>query len=160
MKLILLAILPLAALIIGRGYSVYVDRRIAECEELCELLIHIRARVGCFLSPVSEMLSDFHSDRLSELGFVREVCDGRGLSEAYENIAPRLSVSEEVRRVIGGFFESFGRGYRDETLSEIDYARESLEKILERERVELDKSVRLTRSILLLVSVGLIILLI
>ena len=160
MRIILLAILPIAALMIGRGYSAYVDRRIAECEELCELLSHIRARVECFLSPVSEMLSDFHAKRLCELGFIREVCEGSGLYEAYRGIEGRLSVSDEVRRVIGGFFEGFGKGYRDQTLRETDYARESLERILERDRAELDKSVRLTRSILLLVSVGIIILLI
>ena len=65
-----------------------------------------------------------------------------------------------MKRIMTSFFQGFGHSYLDETVREIDSTAQELRSAVESERVEIERSVKLARSLLMLAAVGLIILLI
>ena len=160
MRWIILSLIPFAFWLIGRAYAEYVIHRIEENEAFVGLLVYMRGRISCFLSPCGELLSGFCSPALRRVGFLDPIPEGETLEEAYRVREKRLSVGREVRGVLSSFFSDFGHGYREDMLRRIDQAEKELREIAEREDGEMKKSLKLTRSILLLFAVGIVILLI
>ena len=160
MKSLLLALLPFIALALGRGYTAFADKRIAEYEEYIELLGRVRGRVGSFMTPIAEVICESECRVLSDIGFIGALREGATLSEAYRAAKQRSYASSTVKRIMTSFFQGFGHSYLDETVREIDSTAEELRSAVESERVEIERSVKLARSLLMLAAVGLIILLI
>lgn len=160
MRTLMLALLPFAALMIGRGYTAFADKRITEYEEYIDLFALIRGRVGSFMSPIPEVICESECRVLREIGFMDALREGSSLSEAYIEVMPRSYASASVKRIMSSFFQGFGHSYLEETVRQIDSAREEVREVIDKEKVELEKSVKLVRSLLMLSAVGLIILLI
>lgn len=150
--------LLLAALLCGREYSAYADRRLRECEGYLTLVSYIEKMIDSYLAPLSVIFRDFECEALTENGFLPAVRSGVSPGEALGE--KKLLIPEDIRELLCDYFSGFGKGYKDAELSRTRKAREELEKMVENERASLEKSVKVIRALLLGVAAGIAILII
>lgn len=160
LRLLGAAALMVFALIFGREYSLYVERRLAEGDAFLALISHVERMISEYLAPPEVIFADFSSDELEECGFLPAV--RAGLSPADAIISPdvHLSVSAKIRDRLKAYFSALGRSYREGELAAARECLADLGKIQAAERQELQKSVNLTRTLLLCVTMGITILII
>ena len=152
--------LMLFALIFGREYSAYVGRRIAEGEAFLALVSHIERMISEYLAPPEVIFTDFCSDELEHCGFLPAVRSGLSPADAIISHDVHLSVSTEIRDRLKAYFSVLGRSYREGELAAARECLADLGKIQSVERRELQKSVNLTRTLLLCVTMGITILIV
>ena len=160
MRYMLLLLLPLAALLLSVGYSRFAERRLSEYRALLSLLSYLKGRMSTRLETVPEMLSGFSEPALMRSGLFDGVARGEGIYRSFLHARGRLSLSEEVKRIIEPFFRGLGTGYLESELRAIDCTREELSAQIALEEAELTKTVGLYRALLFLFAAGLVILLI
>ncbi len=154
-----LSLILVAALLFSREYRRYLDGRVELCQGFLALLIHIRGRVDCYLTPLPEALSGFESVALSECGFLKRASE-EGLSSAYFSMEKSLSLPRRAREVLSSFFRGLGREYREGTLRELSTAISALESAVLEERQESEKSLKIASVLAVSAALGAIILII
>ncbi len=159
LKLIGICILLFTSILISRELVRQRQRRLAVFEELLRFVGFLRLQIGCFLRPVPEVVANFHSDELCACGFL-PLADGADLESAFSSSdAPRI-VGTECARVAESLFSSLGTGYLEDEIKLIDAHRAQLSELVEGERAESARRVRLVRTLTASVSLGLIILIV
>ena len=159
LKLFGICILLFTSMLISRELADARRRRLALCEELLRFLSFLRLQIGCFLRPISEIACEFRSSTLSACGFLK---DGgvEDLSVAFSSSdAPRIA-GKECTRIVESLFTSLGVGYLDNEIGIIDSHRAELTELVEVERTEAARQIRLIRTLTASAAVGLIILII
>ena len=154
-----LSLILVAALLFSREYRRYLDGRVELCQGFLALLIHIRGRVDCYLTPLPEALSGFECAALSKCGFIQKAKE-EGLSAAYFSMEGSLSLPKRAREVLSSFFRGLGREYREGTLRELSMAISALESAVCEERQESEKSLKIARILAVSAALGAIILII
>lgn len=147
-----------SAILGGREYERFVRKRSAEEEGFIALLLHIRAKVECFLSVSGELVTDFENEALMSVGYLGG--EAASASERFYRALPKLSISEEAKNILNSFFNSFGKEYKGGTLSLVDRTRESLERYVDSERDIREKNIKIFRTVLAALALGVVILLI
>ncbi len=147
------------AMLIGRGYSAYKDRRIAETEAFIALLSHAEGMISRFLSHGSSLWNGFSSPTLEELGLLPMLREGAAPADAFAAIQGRLSVNKSCKDRLTEYFCDLGGGYREDELKKIAACKSELEEMLRMERKELENDVKAVRATLLGAALGVIILL-
>ena len=111
------------------------------------------------MRPVHEAAHSFDSDELSECGFlpIREAGDIR--RAFYDSHAPEM-LGQECTRVLDSLFSSLGTGYLEDEVRLIDLHRSQLAELVDRERAEADRQVKLIRTLTASAALGVIILII
>lgn len=153
-----LSLIAAAAILIGRGYTYYTEKRIAEDEAFLNLFRHIRREVAAHLSTLSELVRSFEDDVLEGIGLLDLLRDGVGAEDAFSAVEKRLSIGADSRRVIGEYFADFGKTYRSGVLADTDRRIGELSEISEREREELRKNASTLKLLLAASALGIIIL--
>lgn len=151
-------ILLCASLLIGRAYERYLNGRLESARELLRMLSHIRDKINAFLCPQGELLSDFESEALERVGFMKKIRDGAGLSEAYR--ASSFSFSEEIGPTLDSYFADFGKRYKADELARLDIVRGTLEKYVNAEEARTPKDIKIAKTILGALALGVSILMI
>lgn len=151
-------ILLCASLFIGRAYERYLNRRLESARELLRMLSHIRDKINAFLCPQGELLSDFESEALESVGFIKKIRGGAGLSEAYR--ASSFSFSEEMRRALDSYFADFGKRYKADELARLDIVRGMLEKYVNDEEARTPKDIKIAKTLIGAMALGVSILMI
>ena len=95
-----------SAILGGREYERFIRKRSAEEEGFIALLLHIRAKVECFLSVSGELVTDFENEALMSVGYLGG--EAASASERFYRALPKLSISEEAKNILNSFFNSFG----------------------------------------------------
>ncbi|MBP3402177.1 MAG: hypothetical protein J6K85_03855 [Clostridia bacterium] len=152
------ALLLICALICGREYSAYIGRRVREGEGYLSLLSCIEKMIDSYLTPLSDIFSGFECEALEKSGFLPSVRSGRSASEALGEKS--ALIPENMRSLLSDYFDGFGKGYKNSELGRTREARVALEKMLDAEKENLEKSVRVTKALLLGGAVGIAILII
>ena len=129
-----------AALASG-AYKRYAEGQLAMLEDFYELLSHIKERISVYLSPQSALLSDFRCETLEECGFIPVYRECGSLHTAFKSA--RISLCSDAKRLLSSFFESFGKGYKNEEIARAESAGAECKRILERERENVPRDVRL-----------------
>ena len=153
-----LALIAVAAILTARRYDAYTRRRLAVTESFLRLLRHVRGRIFTFLEPLPRAVRSFSDEMLESVGFLGAVREGACLSDAFSAVAERCSLGAVARELIGSTFASLGRGTREETVAFTDSRISELTELLEQEREELARSVKLTRTLMYAAALGIIIL--
>ena len=153
-------IILLCALFVGKDYSAYIKKRLSEYRGFTELILHIEGMISRFLTPQDSLWQNFSSDALEKCGFLSALRSGKGLSEAFDASKPSLSLSDELKDRLSGFFHGFGGEYLDGEISRTSDFRSELEDGLKVEESELEKSLKITNALLLAGAVGIVILII
>ncbi len=154
------ALLLLFALFCGREYSAYAERRVGECEGYISLLLHIEKMIDSYLAPPSVIFRDFECEALESIGFLPAVRSGEAASNALSLSEKNSLLPEHIREKIREYFDGFGRGYKDAELTRTRASRAELEEMLKSEKASLEKSVKVTRALLLGAAAGITILII
>ena len=156
LKLVGICILLFTSILISRELVTRRRRRLLVCEELLRFVSFLRLQIGCFLRPVPEVVSEFRSDELSACGFL-PVANGVDIDSAFLSSAAPSIVGKECTRIIDSLFSSVGSGYLEDELKLIDAHQAQLSELVERERAETVRQVRLIRTLTGSASLGLVI---
>lgn len=148
----------LSAYITGRGYSLYAEKRISECEGFLSFLIHIKGQITRTLTPPLDFFKDFKCEPLMRSGFLTELEAGKTLTEAFDTSKQRLSIGKQAKELLWDFFYGFGGDYKDGELARLGEFEQRLSETVKKDREELPKSVKLVRTLLISGALGLIIL--
>lgn len=117
-----------------------VRARVETLREIGELLIRIRKDVGCYLLPLSDILSTYSSPRLSECGFLNRLLTGL---DPAPSLVGKYRVPDGAKRIVSDLFTSFGEGYADDVIRSLDQASAEISKILAKEDGEAKKRIKL-----------------
>ena len=150
----------ISALFFGKEYSAYAERRAGEGESFIRLLAHIEKMIDSYLLPHGELFLGFSNEWLEKCGFLAKLREGSGLSSAFSSARDRLAISEPIKARLAEYFSGFGKVYKEAELSRLRECRTDVEKMLSLERAELEKSVKVTRALLLGGAAGIMIMII
>jgi len=149
----------LCALFVGRGYTRYVERRIAEGEGFVAFLNYARDEIAMYLSPPARLCEGFSNASLEELGFISAVGSCGDLGEAFSQCSSRLSLGKEARELLSQCFRSFGQGYKEQEIARIEGYLRKLSELVERESRDLPQNARMVSTLLLAGAAGIFIML-
>lgn len=147
------------AMLVGRGYSRFKSKRIAETEGFVALISHAEGMISRFLSHGSSLWQDFSNSELEASGFLPMLRKGASLSEAFSASESSLSINKRVKDRLSEYFDLFGRGYREDELKAAAACRSELEEMLGAERKELGNDVKTVNAVLFGTALGVVILL-
>ena len=143
------AFIMLSALFVGREYSSFSDKRTSELRGFLLFVRHVGGRVANFLSYGDELFSGFENESLESCGFLPALRDGEDFADAFESAKNKLSISSSQIEMLGEFFVSFGRDYRDGEIEKITAFLEKYEKEVDRECENMTKNLQVARALLL-----------
>ena len=149
----------LCALFVGRGYTRYVERRIAETEGFVAFLNHASQSISMYLTPPARLCEGFCCESLEKSGFLGAVRRNNSLSDAFSECSSRLSVGGEAKKLLSECFRDFGQGYKEQEIARTVRYCSGLTEILERERRDLVQNARMVTTLLLAGAAGIFILL-
>ncbi len=148
----------ICALMLSREYEKFERGRVRLAEGFLLLLRDMRSKVDRFLTPESGMLCDFENDALAECGYLASA-EELGISDAFFKESDRLSLPEDVKKLLSGIFRDFGREYREGALKILDGGIRELEKLIASMKGEKERSVKLVRTVSVAAALGAVILL-
>ena len=138
----------LVALFIGREYSAYMERRLAQMRGFSSLFSHAEEMISKYLSPADAIVSDFTDPELEKCGFLPALREGKDLLGAFEACSGQLALTSGMKREIGEFLSGFGRGYKDGELKRISAFRRRLEQEMASCAESAQKDVKAVRALL------------
>ena len=144
----------------GREYSRFMMRRLSECESFLFLLKRIKGEIGRCLSTPRAIFKDYKDDNLERVGFLNLQRSGKSLGECFDGCADKLSLPVQIKDRLSEFFSHFGENYKDGEISQIEYYVGEIEPLLNEERTRLPERIKLVKTLVAAVSLGLIILIV
>lgn len=154
------ALVMIAALFASREYSAYAQRRISQYKGFVALISHAEGMIAKFLAKGEELWRGFTDNALEECGFISSLREGKSLSESFSSCEDRLCLPRGVREELRGFFSEFGKSYKDGQLSSLSLFRAKLETKLNEEEAGLEKSLKVTRALIIGGALSVVILII
>ena len=143
------AFIMLSALFAGREYSRFSDKRSSELRGFLLFVRHIGGQVANFLSYGDELFSGFENQSLQSCGFLPALREGADFADAFESTKKKLSIPSSQSEMLGEFFASFGRDYREGEVEKITAFLEKYEKEVDRECENMTKNLQVARALLL-----------
>ena len=152
--------LLVSSFLIGKSYSAYLERGCSELEGFLDFVKHIRSRVSVYAEPISGVRDRFYDERLVSCGFIDRLRESRSLREAYEGVRDNLSIGDDAKEVLDGFFSSVGHAYIDSEVKNLDYTVESLTEIAKVRRSEIAGKRRALKASVYALALGIVVLVI
>ena len=159
LKLIGICILLFTSILISRELVAARRHRLEVCEELLRFVCFLRVQIGCFLRPTADVVVNFSSDSLAACGFPSRGGALDPCRDFASSDVPRI-VGKECSRIIESLLSSLGSGYLEDEMGLIDAHRAELSALVEGERAEAARQVRLIRTLTASATLGLVILII
>lgn len=154
------ALLVVCAILVGREYKKYTEKRLAEGEGILALARHAEGRIEKYLTPRRGLWVDFRCDALSSSALLRVLSEDGSSGDGILSAVSALSVGKEAKAALGELLSGLGKGYKSEAIALCRKTDETLGKILESEREELPRRARAFCVLLLAVALGATILLV
>jgi hypothetical protein len=143
------ALVAIGALFVSKEYEKYLVKRGDEYRGLLALLSHAEGQISKFLAYGSALWRNFDDESLERCGLLPELRDGKGLSEAFEVCAPKMSLPRAVVKEISKSLSSLGNDYLEGELSALREIRERLTELLKNEEEQREKNIKVVRALLL-----------
>ena len=159
LKIIGGACVLIAAAAMARLYDAFSKRRLSECESFISLLEHIRSEISCFLSPKERIFRGYEDENLERVGFLPLVREGEDMGDAFDKISQRLLVGKSGLDILASFFSGLGRGYKDGAMALGERCIAEFRKYYESLKDESEKNVKLFRTVIIGLGLGILILL-
>lgn len=109
-----------AAFMIWREYVSYIEREHAFSRELLRAFSDLEEKMRCYLMSSREWAIGYDSALLDECGFLGALRDGERLEDAFSASFDNMTLPDEVSDMILDFAGSFGEGYLDTELVQLD----------------------------------------
>lgn len=129
-------------------------RRTAECEAFLALFRHVKNQVGYFLTPTKQIYRSFDSEVLRGCGFLGALAAHEGDEVYYDAwqaalLASRggLHLSEEQMKVVEAFGACIGKSNEALQMKNFDYYIGEMTVITERQKAEMQKNIKLYRTL-------------
>ena len=159
-KLLGICMLLFTFIILAAEYSERRRATVAVCEEMLSFLSCVGRQLSCFLCPIKSTAAQFVAETAAMRTFLERVAEGEEPAAAYSAAGISAVVPKSANRVLTSFFAEFGKGYAEGELRRIDSAVAELSALVETERIEAPRKIRLFKTLGCAVSFGIIILLI
>ena len=156
-KLFGLALLLLAAWLVGAGYSFYCKKRLKQTEQFLSLILHVRKRIEIFMATQKNLLCGYESDALSR--FVMAATEKGSLYEAFKEVRGGLCVSEELKGRLSEFFSEFGKNYREAEMKRTELFCAELREELKKEEERTPVRIKIAYTLLFAAAGSLLIIL-
>ena len=128
--------------------------RTAQCEAFLEFFVYIQNQVGYFLAPTKLMYKSFHSETLQKTGFLEALCAHekdevyfdvweRALCECKEN----LNLSESQYETVRSFGACIGKSNEELQMKHLEYYTREMRKETEKQRAQMQKNIKLYRTL-------------
>jgi stage III sporulation protein AB len=141
--------------------------RTAQCEAFLEFFVYIQNQVGYFLAPTKLMYKNFHHDVLKKNGFLDALCAresdeiyfdawGTALKESRRN----LQLSEAQFEMVRSFGACIGKSNEELQLKHLEYHIKTFRSETERQKKQMQKNVKLYRTLGFSAGAGILILVI
>ncbi len=156
-KFVGISAILVSALLIFAEIKKRADLCVKQCEEMMRLIRHIRVRLECYLSPISEWCIGFRSDVLSECGIIKEeaICN----KDCFFN-DKRILIPCEMKEMLYTYFADAGSSYMDSELSKIKELESSIASSLKEITSEMPRRVKCYGIMTVSLALGITILLI
>lgn len=154
------ALLAIICALVIRGYGGYMKKRLTESGELLRLCETIRKSIATRLLTPREALSGVSGLSPATERFRALVASGSPLGEAFAEVSGALSVSPATRDMLSEYFGSFGKGYLDDEVRCADELIGRFREQLLREELAAEGELKVAKSVIIAVTLGIIILII
>lgn len=148
LRLLGAGLLLVGAWLCGVLYARERRTRLSEYEAFLLLLERLRREVGEHLRPMAAICLGVRDARLAPSGFLSALHRERALAAALRQSGEALHLSPEARELLRECFDGFGECYRDEEVRRLAGYTERWRAMVEAEREEATRSVRLFRVLL------------
>ncbi len=129
-------------------------KRTEQCEAFLELFVYIQNQVGYFLAPTKLMYKNFHNAVLKETGFLDALCAHEtdevyfdvwecALSECKENLRLTEGQTETVR----AFGACIGKSNEELQLKHLEYYTKAFREETEKQKKQMQKNIKLYRTL-------------
>lgn len=149
----------LSALIFTREYEKKIRLKEETSEGFLLLITHIKRKIDCYLTPPSELVGDFSNSVLLETGFL-DLAKKEGVASAYMLKKDNLLIYESVKSELTSLFSSFGKEYKEGTLRALCSAESSLKELIDKEKEQSEKDLKVVRTLAVSLALGAVILII
>ena len=142
-------------------------KRTEECEAFLELFIYIQNQVGYFLAPTKLMYKNFHHEVLRKTGFLDALCAHESdevYFDVWENAleSPRknLNLSDDQFEIVRSFGACIGKSNEELQIKHLEYYTKALRKETEKQKMQMQKNIKLYRTLGFSVGAAILILVI
>ena len=142
-------------------------KRTEECEAFLELFIYIQNQVGYFLAPTKLMYKNFHNAVLEKTGFLEALCAHEAdevyfdvWSNALEHSRENLSLSDDQIEIVRSFGTCIGKSNEELQMKHLEYYTKALRKETEKQKMLMQKNIKLYRTLGFSVGAAILILVI
>lgn len=150
----------LAAFLIWREYSEYLECELYWCREFLGAIKDLREKMKCYLDSPSEWASGYDSEGLFKCGFLDELVSSADVLGAYKSTRKEVCLSEQADEILENCFERLGEGYIDIELETIENAIARLDEEEKNESFELTRRRRVAGAFIGACAAGIVILVI
>ena len=154
MRYIGIALLLLGAYTVYKKYLLYLNASYEECSAYVSLIELLYGKVSCYLAPQNEVVMHFESEALETCGFLPEMRRCGSVREAFSTASKDSRMPPEAVEALRSLFESFGTGYLDSQTRAMEICLSRLEKIIEKEKAELDTRRRVAGALTFAAAAG------
>lgn len=142
-------------------------KRTEECEAFLELFIYIQNQVGYFLAPTKLMYKNFHHEILQRTGFLDALCAHESdevYFDVWENALEfsrrNLNLSEGQFEIVRSFGACIGKSNEELQIKHLEYYTKALRKETEKQKMQMQKNIKLYRTLGFSVGAAILILVI
>ena len=129
-------------------------KRTEECEAFLELFVYIQNQVGYFLAPTKLMYQNFHHAVLEKTGFLNALC-AHEADEVYFDVwenalkasRQNMNLSEEQLEIVRAFGSCIGKSNEELQLKHLEYYTKALQKETEKQKMQMQKNIKLYRTL-------------
>ena len=140
-----------------RGYGEYMKKRRIESRELIMLIGLVRRNLSARLLTPKESLAGASGFSAGIERVCILVAEGKALPEAFALASPHLSLSGECKRLTGEHLALFGAGRREDEVRCLDELLERLSALVDKEEASGENDLRVARSVIIAIALGIII---
>lgn len=142
-------------------------QRTAQCEAFLEFFIYIQNQVSYFLAPTKWMYKSFHNDILQKTGFP-DALTAHESDEVYFDVWENalnscrftLKLSEEQYEIVRAFGACIGKSNEELQLKRLEYYTKAMRTETEKQKAQMQKNIRMYRTLGFAIGAAVVILVI
>ena len=128
--------------------------RTEQCEAFLEFFVYIQNQVGYFLAPTKLIYKNFRNDVLQRSGFLDALCVHEG-DDVYFNVweraladcKDRLRISDAQYEIVRAFGSCIGKSNEELQLKHLEYYAKAMRTETERQKKQMQKNIKLYRTL-------------
>jgi stage III sporulation protein AB len=128
--------------------------RTEQCEAFLEFFVYIQNQVGHFLAPTKLIYKNFRNDVLQRSGFLDALC-AHERDDVYFNVweraladcKERLKLSEAQYEIVRAFGSCVGKSNEELQLKHLEYYAKAMRTETERQKKQMQKNIKLYRTL-------------